>query len=52
MHVDIQNISLNSHAGLFNGKISVIVQNKTILKKLIEKIKTIDGIEKVTRINN
>lgn len=52
MHVDIQNISLNSNAGLFNGKISVIVQNKTILKKLIEKIKAIDGIEKVTRINN
>jgi guanosine-3',5'-bis(diphosphate) 3'-pyrophosphohydrolase len=52
MHVDIQNLNLNSGAGLFNGKISVVVQNKTILKKLIEKIKTIDGIEKVTRINN
>jgi GTP pyrophosphokinase len=52
MHVDIQNLNLNSGAGLFNGKISVNVQNKTILKKLIEKIKTIDGIEKVTRINN
>jgi GTP pyrophosphokinase len=50
MHVNIQSISLNGEAGLFKGQVIVIVQNNTILKKLIENIKKIDGIDKVTRI--
>lgn len=49
MNVNIQSISLSGEAGIFNGQISVIVQNNTILKKLIDNIKKIDGIEKVTR---
>ena len=52
MHVNIQSISLSGNAGIFNGQVSVIVQNNTILKKLIENIKKIDGIDKVTRLNN
>lgn len=51
MHVNIQSISLSGDAGIFNGQVVVIVQNNTILKKLIENIKKIDGIDKVTRIN-
>ena len=50
MHVNIQSISLSGDAGIFNGQITVIVQNNTILKKLIENIKKIDGIDKVTRV--
>ena len=49
MNVNIQSISLSGEAGIFNGQISVIVQNNTILKKLIDNIKKIDGIDKVTR---
>lgn len=52
MHVNIQSISLSGNAGIFNGQVSVIVQNNTILKKLMENIKKIDGIDKVTRIPN
>ena len=51
MHVNIQSISLSGQAGIFNGQVTVIVQNNTILKKLIENIRKIDGIEKVTRVN-
>lgn len=51
MHVNIQSISLSGDAGIFNGQITVIVQNNTILKRLINNIKKIDGIEKVTRTN-
>jgi guanosine-3',5'-bis(diphosphate) 3'-pyrophosphohydrolase len=50
MHVNIQSISLSSDAGIFNGQVAVIVQNNNILKKLIENIKKIDGIDKVTRV--
>ena len=50
MNVNIQSISLNGDAGLFKGQLTVIVQNNTILKKLIDNIKKIDGIDKVTRV--
>jgi GTP pyrophosphokinase len=49
MNVNIQSISLSGEAGIFNGQIAVIVQNNTILKRLIDNIKKIDGIEKVSR---
>lgn len=51
MHVNIQSISLSGEAGIFNGKIAVIVQNNTILKRLIDNIQKIDGVDKVTRVN-
>lgn len=50
MHVNIQSISLSSNAGIFKGQVTVIVQNNTILKRLTENIKKIDGIDKVTRV--
>jgi GTP pyrophosphokinase len=52
MHVNIQSISLSGEAGIFNGQVTVIVQNNTILKKLIENIKKIDGVDKISRVNN
>jgi len=50
MHVNIQSISLSSEAGIFKGQVTVIVQNNTILKRLTDNIKKIDGIDKVTRV--
>ncbi len=50
MHVNIQSISLSTDAGIFHGQVTVVVQNNTILKKLIINIKKIEGIEKVSRI--
>ena len=52
MNVNIQSISLSSEAGIFKGQITVVVQNNTILKKLIDNIKKVDGIDKVTRVYN
>ncbi len=50
MHVNIQSIALSGDAGIFYGQVTVVVQNNTILKKLMDNIKKIDGIEKVTRV--
>ena len=50
MHVNIQSISLSGEAGIFNGTLAVIVPNNTILKKLIENIKKIDGVDRVARV--
>lgn len=49
MNVNIRSISLSSNAGVFNGEITVVVPNVNVLKKLMENILKIDGVEKVTR---
>ena len=50
MHINIQSITLTTEAGLFNGKVAVIVKNNSILEKMMAKIRKIDGIDKVTRV--
>ncbi len=49
MSVNIKSISLSENAGIFNGQITVIVPNNTLLKKMILNIKKIEGVDKVTR---
>ncbi|MTG97150.1 MULTISPECIES: RelA/SpoT family protein [Myroides] len=48
---NIRSISLSEDAGIFKGSITVIVPNNDILKKMINNIKKIEGIEKVSRVN-
>ncbi|HMR15478.1 MAG TPA: TGS domain-containing protein, partial [Mariniflexile sp.] len=50
MHVNMKSISFESDGGLFSGKINLVVKNNTLLKKLLEKLKKINGIDKVTRV--
>ncbi|TVZ51743.1 GTP pyrophosphokinase [Dokdonia sp. Hel_I_53] len=50
MHVDIKSLSFTTNGGVFRGKIIVVVQNNGLLKTLIENLKKIDGIDKVTRV--
>ncbi|MEZ4853375.1 bifunctional (p)ppGpp synthetase/guanosine-3',5'-bis(diphosphate) 3'-pyrophosphohydrolase [Flavobacterium sp.] len=51
MLVNIQSLSLNGNAGIFNGKITVVVPNNNVLKKLMDNIKKVDGVDKVIRLN-
>lgn len=46
----MRNLNFETDGGVFSGKITVVVKNNTILKKLIENLKKVNGIEKVTRI--
>ena len=50
MHVNMRNLNFSTDGGTFAGKITVVVKNNSILKKLIENLKRINGIDKVTRI--
>jgi GTP pyrophosphokinase len=50
MHVNMKSISFESNGGMFTGKINVIVTNNTMLKKLMDNLNKINGIEKVTRV--
>lgn len=49
MNVNMKNINFDSTDGVFTGRITVIVKNNTILKKLMEHLKKINGIDKVAR---
>ncbi|MFB9055663.1 RelA/SpoT family protein [Mariniflexile ostreae] len=50
MHVNMKSISFESNDGLFTGKVNLIVKNNNMLKKLIDKLKKINGIDKVSRV--
>lgn len=50
MHVNMSSISFQSDDGIFSGKINVSVKNKTLLKKVMDNLKKINGIDKVTRV--
>jgi GTP pyrophosphokinase len=50
MHVNMKSISFETDDGIFSGKINVVVPNSTMLKKLIDNLKKINGIDKVTRV--
>ncbi|UCE68152.1 MAG: bifunctional (p)ppGpp synthetase/guanosine-3',5'-bis(diphosphate) 3'-pyrophosphohydrolase [Flavobacteriaceae bacterium] len=50
MHVNMRNINFNTDGGTFSGRIKLVVKNKTILKKLMENLRQINGIDKVVRI--
>lgn len=49
MNVNIRNINFESSGGLFTGRITVFVKNNSILSTLMERLKKISGIHKVTR---
>ena len=49
MHVNMRNINFSTEGGTFTGRITVVVRNKSILKKLVANLKEIKGIEKVVR---
>jgi len=50
MNVNIKSIKFDSHSGTFNGEIAVEVNNTSFVSKLMERLKKINGIEKVTRV--
>ncbi len=51
MNVFIHSINIAGNEGVFDGKLSLSVKNKTQLTKLIDQIKKVDGVQKVERVN-
>lgn len=50
LHVNMRNLNFSTDGGTFTGRITLVVKNNSILKKVIESLKGINGIDKVTRI--
>jgi len=49
LHVHIRSINISEEDGIFDGKISVSVKNKHQLDKILDQLKQVDGIKKVSR---
>ena len=47
--VNMQNLNFDSTDGIFSGRITLIVKNNNILNTIIQRLKKINGIDKVTR---
>ncbi|RZW56062.1 MAG: bifunctional (p)ppGpp synthetase/guanosine-3',5'-bis(diphosphate) 3'-pyrophosphohydrolase [Flavobacteriaceae bacterium] len=50
MHVNMKNVSFDTDGGTFSGKITVVVKNNNEVKKLMDRLKKINGIDKVSRV--
>jgi GTP pyrophosphokinase len=50
MHVNMKKLNFDSDSGVFQGQITVVVKNNNLVKKLMDRLKKINGIEKVSRI--
>jgi GTP pyrophosphokinase len=49
LHVNMKSLNFTSKHGIFHGEITVTIKNKHILNQLIDRLKKIDGIDKVSR---
>ena len=50
-HVNMKSISFDSNDGIFEGKIMLYVSDTIHLSTLVEKLKSVDGIKKIDRVN-
>ena len=51
MGVFINSINIAGDEGVFDGKISLTVKNKSQLSKLMKNIESVDGVKKIERVN-
>ncbi len=50
LHINMRSVHFDSDDGIFSGRIVVVVKNKNSLDNLVQNIKKINGIDKVTRV--
>lgn len=49
--VQMRSISIDSNDGLFQGNITVMLANTSMLEQLMKKLKAVKGVKSVTRLN-
>lgn len=52
LNINIRELHIQSHDGIFEAQISLYVKNINDLKMIIEKVQKIKGIEKINRVQN
>lgn len=49
LHVNIRELHIHSHDGIFEGTVSLYVRSSEDLKMIMEKVRSVKGVEKVNR---
>jgi GTP pyrophosphokinase len=49
--VQMRSIAIDSNDGLFQGNISVMIADTSMMEQLIKKLKSVKGVKSVTRLN-
>lgn len=48
-NIQLRNISINSHDGLFSGTLTVMIEENARLQTLIKKLRTVRGVKQINR---
>jgi GTP pyrophosphokinase len=48
-NIQLRNISINSHDGLFSGTLTVLIEENARLQALLKKLRTVKGVKQVNR---
>ena len=48
-NIQLRNISINSHDGLFSGTLTVLIEENARLQALVKKLRTVKGVKQVNR---
>jgi len=51
LNINIRSLTLETNSGIFEGILTIYIQDTNQLKNLINNLKTVNGIESITRIN-
>ena len=52
LNINIRELHIQSHDGIFEGRISLYVKNIKDLRMIMEKVRRIKGVEQVNRVEN
>ena len=50
--INCRSINFETTEGVFEGSIMLYIQNLGVLKELIERLESVEGVQKVSRINS
>ena len=50
MNINIRKLNFETNGGIFKGNITISVKTNNLVNKVIEKLKKLNGIEKVNRL--
>ncbi len=51
LNINIRSLTLETNSGIFEGIVTVYIQDTNQLKNLIENLKSVNGVESISRIN-
>lgn len=52
LNVNIRQLNIHSHDGIFEGHLTIYVKDKRDLKRIIDQVSKVKGLEKIKRVEH